>query len=378
MASISKYKTKKGDFYRIQLYVGKDANGKRITKTVRGFKTKREAKMAADKLSAEIASGNFLEKTDLTFSDVYEHWLDTYKLTVREHTLMCVESLFKAHILPILGDTPIQKITARKCQLMVNSLAQSNLTSIKNYAIQASRIFEFAISMDYINKNPFDKVIIPKIKKAPKPPKFYTRDELELFLDTAQKICPPKIYTLLRLLAFSGMRIGEAFALTWDDIDLASKSISINKTVTYSKKSKATISEPKTQASKRTVYIDKKTLFILQQWQKIQRIKLLEIGFNANSPQQLVFANSNNSFISGVVLRYWINKVRKKIDLHPISPHGFRHTYATLAIQSGMNPKELQAQLGHSNIHTTLQIYTAITDEQRIATPDKFTSFVNF
>lgn len=378
MASISKYKTKKGDFYRIQLYVGKDANGKRITKTVRGFKTKREAKMAADKLSAEIASGNFLEKTDLTFSDVYEHWLDTYKLTVREHTLMCVESLFKAHILPILGDTPIQKITARQCQLMVNSLAQSNLTAIKNYTVQASRIFEFAISMDYISKNPFNKVIIPKVKKASKPPKFYTRDKLELFMVTAQKQCPPQFYTLFRLLAFSGIRIGEASALTWNDIDFDSAAITINKTVTYLKNGKATVSDPKTKSSNRTVYIDKKTLVILQQWQNMQRIELLKKGFNANSPQQLVFTSMTNSFILRDTSDRWIKRISKESGIHSISPHGFRHTYATLAIQSGMNPKELQAQLGHSNIQTTLQIYTAITDEQRITTPDKFVSFVNF
>lgn len=378
MASISKYKTKKGDFYRIQLYAGKDVNGKRITKTVRGFKTKREAKMAADKLSAEIASGNFLEKTDLTFSDVYEHWLDTYKLTVREHTLMCVESLFRAHILPILGNMPIQKITARQCQLMVNSLAQSNLTAIKNYTVQASRIFEFAISMDYISKNPFNKVIIPKVKKASKPPKFYTRDELELFMVTAQKQCPPQFYTLFRLLAFSGIRIGEASALTWNDIDFDSAAITINKTVTYLKNGKATVSDPKTKSSNRTVYIDKKTLVILQQWQNMQRIELFKKGFNANSPQQLVFTSMTNSFILRDTSDRWIKRISKESGVHSISPHGFRHTYATLAIQSGMNPKELQAQLGHSNIQTTLQIYTAITDEQRITTPDKFVSFVNF
>lgn len=378
MASISKYKTKKGDFYRIQLYVGKDANGKRITKTVRGFKTKREAKMTADKLSAEIASGNFLEKTDLTFSDVYEHWLDTYKLTVREHTLVCVETQFNTHILPTLGNIPIQKISARQCQTMVNDLAQKNLLSLKAVTIQASRIFEFAISMDYVHKNPFDKVIIPKVRKASKSPKFYTRDELELFMITAQKKCPPQIYTLFRLLAFSGMRIGEAFALTWNDIDFDLATITINKTVSYGRKGIATISEPKTQASKRTVYVDRKTLLILQQWQQIQRIDLLKRGFNANSSQQLIFTNSHNSFMSRPMPVYWINEIRETTDLHPISPHGFRHTYATLAIQGGINPKELQAQLGHSNIQTTLQIYTAITDEQRIATPDKFTSFVNF
>lgn len=377
MASISKYKTKKGDFYRIQLYAGKDVNGKRIVKTVRGFKTKREAKIAADKLSAEIAKGNFLEKTDVTFLEVYDQWLETYKLTVREHTLTCVESHFRTHILPALGNTPIQKITARQCQMLVNSLVQTNITAIKNYTIQASRIFEFAISMDYIHKNPFDKVIIPKIKKTAKARKFYTRDELESFMATAQKQCPFQMYALFRLLAFSGMRRGEALALTWNDIDFNLMSIAINRTISYVK-GKTILSEPKTRSSKRTIYVDKKTLAILQQWRKLQRIELLERGFNANNLQQLIFTGLKNTFMSSYPLNYWIKKVCKNAGIHTISTHGFRHTYATLAIQGGMNPKELQAQLGHSNIQTTLQVYTAITDEQRIATPEKFVSFVNF
>lgn len=180
------------------------------------------------------------------------------------------------------------------------------------------------------------------------------------------------------MLAFSGIRIGEASALTWNDIDFDSAAITINKTVTHLKNGKTTVSDPKTKSSNRTVYIDKKTLVILQQWQNMQRIELLKQGVNANSPQQLVFTNMTNSFIVRDTSDRWIKKISKESGVHPISPHGFRHTYATLAIQSGMNPKELQAQLGHSNIQTTLQIYTAITNEQRITTPDKFVSFVNF
>lgn len=68
----------------------------------------------------------------------------------------------------------------------------------------------------------------------------------------------------------------------------------------------------------------------------------------------------------------------KKYDLKHIPVHGFRHTYATLAIQGGMPPKELQKQLGHSDIKTTLDIYTAVTDQQLEQTPEKYTAFVNF
>ncbi len=378
MASISKYKTKKGDFYRIQLYAGKDANGKRIVKTVRGFKTKREAKMAADKLSAEIASGKVLKKSGITFSEVYEQWLDSYSLSVREQTLVNVEILFRRHIVPFLGSSPIQKITVSQCQRMINEYARSGFTSTKRCISYASKLFKFAISMDYIDKNPFDKLIVPKVSKKNNIENFYTKQELERFMSVAEKRCPRQIYTLFRLLAFTGMRKGEALALTWSDIDFKHASVTINKTIAQGKNNRKFISQTKTAASNRIVYIDKKTLSVLESWKKQQRKILFERGYNSNNVKQLVFSSRHNSQMTHTIPNDWIKKVGTEAGIHIISVHGLRHTYATLAIQSGMNPKELQVQLGHSNIQTTLQIYTAITEEQRIATPDKFTNFVSF
>jgi len=378
MASISKYKTKKGDFYRIQLYAGKDANGKRIVKTVRGFKTKREAKMAANKLSAEIASGKVLKKSGITFSEVYEQWLDSYSLSVREQTLVNVEILFRRHIVPFLGSSPIQKITVSQCQKMINEYARSGFTSTKKCVAYASKIFKFAISMDYTDKNPCDKIIVPKVSKKNSIENFYTKKELSRFISVAEKRCPYQMYTLFRLLAFTGMRKGEALALTWSDIDFKRASLTINKTISKGKGNKKLISQTKTEASNRTIYIDKKTLSILEKWRNRQRKLLFERGYNSNNINQLVFSSYRNLQMPYALPNAWIKKVANEADIHVISVHGLRHTYATLAIQGGVNPKELQAQLGHSNIQTTLQIYTAITDEQRIATPDKFTSFVNF
>lgn len=73
-----------------------------------------------------------------------------------------------------------------------------------------------------------------------------------------------------------------------------------------------------------------------------------------------------------------MSRITEEYDLKHIPVHGFRHTYATLAIQGGMPPKELQEQLGHTDIKTTLNIYTSVTDKQKEQTPEKFTSFVNF
>ena len=127
------------------------------------------------------------------------------------------------------------------------------------------------------------------------------------------------------------------------------------------------------------IYLDNKTLQVLHEWRNEQRIILLQHGFNSSSSKQLVFSNyKTNSFLNGTMPNFWAKRVQKKAGLDRIAVHGLRHTYATLAIQAGMNPKELQIQLGHKDIQVTLGIYTSLTQQQQVETPDKFTAFVNF
>ena len=77
-------------------------------------------------------------------------------------------------------------------------------------------------------------------------------------------------------------------------------------------------------------------------------------------------------------LRPWLIKIANHAGLPRIKVHGFRHTYATLAIQAGMNVKQLQYQLGHDDVQTTLSIYTTLTQSDKVRTADIFTSLVNF
>ena len=94
--------------------------------------------------------------------------------------------------------------------------------------------------------------------------------------------------------------------------------------------------------------------------------------------ESLVFSNKKNKPLEGTYLLQKIKIAASEAGLHRITLHGFRHTYATLAAQGGMPIKELQAQLGHTDVQTTLNIYTSITDEQRQGTADQYTAFVNF
>ena len=116
----------------------------------------------------------------------------------------------------------------------------------------------------------------------------------------------------------------------------------------------------------------------MSEWRLRQKKELLQKGFNSLSHNQLVFSGRNNDYIIPTTISKMMNRVSEGCNLPHITVHGLRHTYATLAAQGGMPVKQLQAQLGHSKVEITLDVYTSITDEQRKDTANQYTSFVNF
>lgn len=381
MATFRKYKTKKGMLWRYQILVGTDTvTGKRKYKTKGGFYTKREAKLAADEVEKKMSNPNFLDNENITFGEVYERWIANYKLTVKESSFYTVELQYKSKILPILGNKKINQITTIECQDLINHWYSIPLKNYKAIFNLITRIFKYAKQLKLVTDDPTSSVIIPKASRQfsnlEYSRNYYTRDELKTFLEYAEKHENYKIYVLFRLLAFSGMRKSEALALTWNDINFDKAQITINKTIILVSKVKVTT--PKTKSSNRTVFIDKKTVSILREWRLSQKKELLQKGFNALSPNQLVFPDKNNHYIIPTTISKMMNRVSEGSNLHHITVHGLRHTYATLAAQGGMSVKQLQAQLGHSKVEITLDVYTSITDEQRKDTANQYTSFVNF
>jgi len=380
---IESYTLKNGDTrYKFQIYVGVDpltGNEKRTTRS--GFKTMKDAKSALYEIKHEISQGTFRKIQAKTYQDMYELWIKQYEKTVEESTFVKTEGYFKNHILPAMSLYKVDKITVDACQKHVDEWADKlkKYRVIKSYA---AKVLDFAIKRGYLQTNPFTLVDTPKPKQAPfeltkdVEENFYTREQLNEFLGYLKEENNPKVYTFFRLLAYSGMRKGEALALQWKDIDFTKSEIRINKALAKGKNSKLYLKTTKTGTT-RTIKMDMETMKILALWKKQQQKEYLTLGFNTLNNEQLVVSNEINTFVQPTKTRKWLVRILEKYNLKPITTHGLRHTHCSLLFEAGASLKEVQDRLGHSDIKTTMDIYTHLTPEAKSGAIQKFDNYLN-
>lgn len=301
------------------------------------YETKKEAKLYKDRLSYQLATGQFIERSFKIFEEVYQKWLPAYEKTVERTTFSRTTDLFRLHILKAFGKKKIVDITPLECQDCLNdwSSRYKNNKQLKSYT---SQIFEFAINMNMIHDNPMSRLIMPKtcINRTYN---FWTVKELEQFLAIVQQSEPFYHYVMFRLLAYSGMRKGELYALTWNDIDFNENIISITKILAHLNNhpiKKAT----KKQFSIRKITMDLETMIVLKDWkhQQLKQLSQLEcVPLDTENYYCFTYVNQKNQVMP--LHADYINNILKKIiqnyRLRKISPHGFRHTHATLLNEIG-------------------------------------------
>ncbi|WP_157454942.1 site-specific integrase [Carnobacterium maltaromaticum] len=388
MATIKKYTKSNGETgYMTNLYLGVDpVTGKKKRTTLRAS-TQKELNLKIARLQIKIENEGFKENTIYTYNDVYLLWFTHYKNTVKESTYVKTERIFKNHIIPYFGDKRIDKINVTMCQRAINDwfkiLKKCNI--IMNYT---AKVFDYAITLQIINDNPAKKITKPVKKNEfieEHPQNYYSRDELLTFMkalkDNGNDARHQKIYTFFRILAFTGMRKGEAFALTWDDVNFDDATISITKTLAQGENHRLIIQTPKTKKSARKISIDKQTLDDLNTWKKTQKAQYFELGFNTNKKGQLIFSNHVNELMQPVKTRKWLLEVQNKYNLKKITTHGLRHTHCSLLFESSTseNPvkiQDVQDRLGHSDIQTTMNIYNHVTEKAKEKTAEIFANYM--
>lgn len=358
--------------YRANVYLGIDkVTGKDVKTSITG-RTKKEVKQKTKE--AEIAflqngSTRFQASNITTYKELASLWWESYKHTVKPNTQLNVRRLLDNHILPLFGSYKLDKLTTPLIQNVVNKLADKTnkgedgafLYYDSLHALN-KRILQYGVVMQAIPFNPAREVILPRNTQKAKREKIkhFDNQELKKFLDYLDSLILNKFRyyyenTLYKFLLATGCRINEALALSWSDIDLDNAVVHITKTLNY----KQETNSPKSKSSLRDIDIDQATVSMLKQYRLRQTKEAWKIG----KSESIVFSDFIHEYPNNRTLQTRLRTHFKRAKVTNIGFHGFRHTHASLLLNSGIPYKELQHRLGHSTLSMTMDVYSHLSKE---------------
>lgn len=380
---IKKYTTKNGETrYMLKSYLGVDPlTGKQKRTTRRGFKSKKEAKQAEALLCSQIKEQEFTKiYEDYTFNEIADMWMDSYKSTVKPTTLATAKCMLET-VTKYFNGMKIKNITVLICQNNVQKIQDKYKSSSLLFSV-IKRIFKYAYHLEIISENPMEKVIIPRKKYIDENQEdsienFYTKNELLEFLEKCKKSSrSPFNVTFFHILGYTGLRKGEALGLKWKDIDFQNKTLKVSRTA-VKVDGKQFCHSPKTKKSRRTISIDDHTISLLKTWKIYQMKKFMAHGVKFEGTEQYIFTNRDCKWYSYSHISDLNNILAERFNMRKITIHGFRHTHCSLLFESGATIKEVQERLGHSNIKTTMEIYTHVTKERHEQVANRFNEYMS-
>ena len=344
--------------------IGYDDKGYPKTKNVLA-KTKRECAEKLQKLKEELGGiKSDRLKPDMLFGDWLAYWYETHsKPKLRPTTQRGYEDRIRLHIVPEIGNIPLNKLTQNDLQQFYARLKKSGRKAhterfgeglsdrmVRMCHATCRTALEKAVQDGLIRTNPAIGCKLPP-KKA-REMQVLDREELQRFLIQAQA---EGYYELFLLDLATGLRRGELMALQWDDLDFETGVLNVNKQV-YQVNGELQFSEPKTKNAIRKLVLPPSVVEVLREYRKT-----VDSHWMFPSP-----VKEDRPLTPGVV-RKRLQLILEHAGCKQVRFHDLRHTFATLALQNGMDVKTLSAMLGHVSAATTLDIYTHITDDMQRA-----------
>lgn len=372
---IREYITKGGDkryFYR--LYLGIDPHtGKKVQTTRRGFKSKPEAKSDANRLICEYQLKDAKKTSTMRYKDLYELWLESYKLTVRESTFVKTKQIFEDHILPVLGEKQLSKIYSIECQKLYNNLV-TRFDSGRLMYNYAKKCYQYAlVPLRVVTENSFEFIEKTARKKTEKKTEkaFLEIEEMQELLELIKRDTEnPLWHVFFSLLAHTGLRKSEALALTWNDISFREKTLTVNKALTRGEGYKQILDQPKTYDSYRTILLSDDLLDLLREWKRSQgKVTPIE-------SLNLMFPNSVGEHIQNTAPDKPLERVISKNGFKKITPHGFRHSHCCHLFDAGISIKEVMDRLGHKDMKVTMEIYNHVTQFRKNDALSKYEQYL--
>ncbi len=343
--------------WQIQIYTGKGPDGKyhRHLETVKGRKG--DAQKRLTELLNSLNKGVYTPPGKVTVADLLNQWLQGYvKTNCSIRTLDAIQSIAEHHLIPVLGHIQLKQLQPSIIQSYYSQACEKlSARSVHYHHRILKQALKYAVRQGYLGRNPCDLVDPPSPRG--KHMRTLTQGEVtDLLVVASSNSHYPVIYTAVS----TGLRQAELLGLRWRDIDIASRSISVNRAL-YKRRGICQFIEPKTAHSRRRISMTSKLAEFLAEY-RLERERLYHQMGKTISLDGLVFANHEGKPIDPGVLTHNFARIAKRAGLQGVRFHDLRHTFASLMLLRGAKPKVISEALGHSSVAFTMDVYSHIIE----------------
>lgn len=319
-------------------------------------------------LKYKLEHGLFVEKTKIKLNDWYKVWLEEYKKNqVKIGTYNNYKKYYESIVRNRLGSKYITEIRGEHIQKLYNELVDEEyaLASIKIVSCVLNGCFQQALRNGLIERNPVKLAELPRQKEM-KTRQALTKEQQAIFMEYAKD---SYLYNFFAVMLRTGLRNGEMRGIKYTDIDKKSKVLHVQRTLKYIEGIGYLEDTPKTRTSNRDIPLTAATLQLLEEQRRYW-------GFKVERIDRYLFCNEHGEPLSRERVQAELTRIIKRIvaagnDFERITPHVFRHTFATRAIEAGMQPQVLKTILGHSSLAMTMDLYSHVLPDTRAEEMEK-------
>lgn len=366
---------KRGDTWQYRISVRDPYTDDQKEYSKSGFKTKKEAQLAAVSREKSILSG--YEQGEIGLADYLKAWHEQYVVgKLRKNTVNSYKYVVYNHAIPYFGNINIKGLKPMMYQKFINDKIESGLSTETARRIHnvINQTFKRAIQNGYIERNPCEGVQIKK--REVKRLKFLEPKFVAPFLQEAYK--RGTIYGLFfECLYESGMRKGEAASLQWSKVNWKEEAFHVAQTLDFQPDVEEELfGDTKTYHSERVIKMRKAFMDKLKMHLKYQNQRKLYLGDAYQHDLNLVFCRDDGSPLPKSTLHNAFKSCLEKVSASTLPIHSTRHTHAVMLLEAGADMKMVQERLGHGSMQITSDIYAHVSKKIETRSIEKFDSYM--